>query len=288
MLPDEERASLTSLKRFPIRTSNEESVPLGMVAELTNRRGIDLINHNMGYMSVGVSASVDPEINNTQKVLAHLRENALAEILDEYGISSGLGGKSKQNQEIVEIMKVSSVLTLIFIYLILAWSFSSYTWPLAVMTAIPLGLTGAIVGHWVMDMEIGAMSLLAFFSLTGIVVNDSIVLISFFRRGLEEGLSVRDAIRDASLSRFRAVLLTSLTTIAGLSPLMFETFSLAVYMVPIAITICFGLAFATVLVLIVVPALVILVEEFEDQIQKLRSFLFNTRIQDSTRTEVRM
>jgi len=109
-------------------------------------------------------------------------------------------------------------------------------------------------------MEIGAMSLLAFFSLTGIVVNDSIVLVSFFRRGLEEGLSVPDAIRDAALSRFRAVILTSVTTVAGLSPLMFETFSLAMYMVPIAITICFGLAFATLLVLLVVPALIVMIE----------------------------
>ena len=114
-------------------------------------------------------------------------------------------------------------------------------------------------------MDIGAMSLLAFFSLTGIVVNDSIVLISFFRRGLEEGLSTMDAISSASLSRFRAVILTSLTTIAGLSPLMFETFSLAMYMVPIAVTICFGLAFATFLVLLVVPALVVLIEDMEQK-----------------------
>jgi multidrug efflux pump subunit AcrB len=179
---------------------------------------------------------------------------------------------SLRNQQIVETMSIGAVLTLIFIYLILTWAFASYTWPLAVMTAIPLGLTGAIVGHWVMGVDIGAMSLLAFFSLTGIVVNDSIVLISFFRRGLEEGLSSNDAIREAAVSRFRAVILTSLTTIAGLTPLMFEASTLALYMVPIAITICFGLAFSTLLVLLVVPALIVLIENAHTGISQLDWF----------------
>lgn len=240
------------------------------MASLSNRRGIDVINHNNGYMSVVVGASVDAEVNNTQQILTHLKENALSDIRDRYGLTSDLSGVSKRNQELVASMQKAALLTLVFIYLILAWSFASYTWPLAVMAAIPLGMTGAIAGHWIMDYDIGAMSLLAFFSLTGIVVNDSIVLISFFRRGLEEGLSVRDAIRDASLSRFRAVLLTSLTTIAGLSPLMFETFSLAMYMVPIAITLCFGLAFATLLVLLVVPSLVIIIEGLMSRISGRR------------------
>ena len=288
VLPDDERSRLTSLKQFPIRTPEGKLVSLGLVAELTNRRGIDVINHNNGYMSVLVSASVDSEINNAQKILSHLQDNALPQILDKYSVSSGLGGVSKRNEEIVRIMSVSSVLTLIFIYLILAWSFSSYVWPLAVMTAIPLGLTGAIVGHWIMNMDIGAMSLLAFFSLTGIVVNDSIVLISFFRRGLKEGLSPTDAIRDASLSRFRAVVLTSLTTIAGLSPLMFETFSLAMYMVPIAVTICFGLAFATLLVLLVIPALVILIEQTTTRLSSLGNLILasNSRISPESETGV--
>jgi len=260
MLPDEERDRLSSLKQFPVQTPGGQMVALGLVAELSNRRGIDIINHNNGYLSVVVNASVDPEVNNTQQVLAYLNDHELKDIKDKYGLTSDLSGVSLRNQQIVETMSIGAVLTLIFIYLILAWSFASYAWPMAVMTAIPLGLTGAIVGHWVMGVDIGAMSLLAFFSLTGIVVNDSIVLISFFRRGLEEGATITDAIRDASLSRFRAVLLTSLTTIAGLSPLMFEASTLAMYMVPIAITICFGLAFSTFLVLLVVPALIILIE----------------------------
>jgi multidrug efflux pump subunit AcrB len=282
MLPDEERNNLSSLKKFPIRTATGEMMALGLVANLSARRGIDVINHNDGRMSVYVSASIDSSINNTQRVLAHLEQSELKAILEKHNLTSGLGGNTKRNQQMLETFSVGAVLTLAFIYLILAWSFASYVWPLAVMIAIPLGLTGAIAGHWFMNMDIGAMSLLAFFSLTGIVVNDSIVLISFFRRNLEAGQSVVDAIHGASLSRFRAVILTSLTTIAGLTPLMFETFSLAMYMVPIAITICFGLSFATLLILLVVPALIILIEDGRRQLNHYRN-LYLSKLTNSRR-----
>ena len=129
------------------------------------------------------------------------------------------------------------------------------------MMAIPFGFTGAIVGHWVTGWDIGAMSLLAFFSLTGIVVNDSIVLVSFLRRHVDNGMAIAEALVLAAQSRFRAVLLTSATTVAGLLPLIFETSTLSMYVAPIAITICFGLTFATVLVLIVIPALIVLLEQ---------------------------
>jgi multidrug efflux pump subunit AcrB len=261
MLPDSERDNLYSLKQFPIETPAGDLVAMGLVADTTNRNGIDVINHNSGFMSVVVSASVDASQNNTEQILAHVSDNALPEIKERYGLTSDISGVTLRNQQILDTMQTGFVLTIIFIYLILAWTFSSYLWPLAVMLAIPLGLTGAIAGHWVMGADIGAMSMLAFFSLTGIVVNDSIILVSFFRRSLEAGNTYREAIHEASISRFRAVMLTSLTTIAGLSPLMFESFSLAMYIVPIAITLCFGLAFATLLVLLVIPALIVMLED---------------------------
>ena len=260
-LPDSERDHIRSLQQFPLQTPSGEIVALGMVADLQTRRGIDVINHNRGYLSVMVSASVDSQVNNTERILASVTSSALPEINQRYGLSSELGGASLRNQQLLETMQLGALLTLLFIYLILAWSFSSYIWPLAVMTAIPLALTGAVVGHWVMGVEIGAMSLLAFFALSGVIINDSIVLVTFLRRELQAGKALVDAVRAAALSRFRAVLLTSLTTIAGLSPLMFENFSLAMYMVPIAVTLCFGLAFGTVLVLLVVPALIVVIEK---------------------------
>lgn len=259
-LPDAERNHIASLQQFPVRTPSGQVVALGMVADLATRRGIDVINHNGGYLSVMVSASVDSQVNNAERVLASVTGSVLPEINQRYGLSSELGGASLRNQQLLDTMQLGGMLTLLFIYLILAWSFSSYVWPLAVMTAIPLALTGAIVGHWVMGVDIGAMSMLAFFALSGVIVNDSIVLVSFLRREQEAGKTLVDAVRSAAMSRFRAVMLTSLTTIAGLSPLMFEKFSLAIYMVPIAVTLCFGLAFGTLLVLLVVPAMIVIIE----------------------------
>ncbi|MDP2129128.1 MAG: efflux RND transporter permease subunit [Pseudohongiella sp.] len=262
-LPESERDHINSLQQFPVRTPAGEIVPLRMVADLATRRGIDVINHNNGYLAVMVSASVDSQVNNAERVLSSVRAEALPDINQRYGLSSELGGASLRNQQLLETMQMSGMLTLIFIYLILAWSFSSYLWPLAVMTAIPLALTGAIVGHWAIGVDIGVMSMLAFFALSGVIVNDSIVLVSFLRRAQAAGSDLIQAVRSAALARFRAVILTSATTIAGLSPLMFENFSLAIYMVPIAVTLCFGLAFGTLLVLLVVPAMIVIIERIK-------------------------
>lgn len=274
-LPDAERDDIAYLNRFPVRTPGGEVVPLYQVADLGKRRGIDVINHHNGSLAVMVSARIDSQVSNTERVLASVRANELQEIQQRYGLSSELDGVSLRNQQLVETLMLGAILTLIFIYLILCWSFSSWLWPFAVLAAIPLGLTGAIVGHWIMGAEIGAMSMLAFFALTGVVVNDSIVLVSFFRRELAAGRPLREAIEEAALSRFRAVILTSLTTVAGLSPLMFETFSLAIYMVPIAITLCFGLAFATLLVLLVVPSLIVLIENGKSGLAGLQNRIFS-------------
>ncbi|MCZ6888591.1 MAG: efflux RND transporter permease subunit [Gammaproteobacteria bacterium] len=260
VLPDRERDDLGQLQRFPIRTPAGQFVPLGNIASLYNRRSIDVIRHDDLDMAVAINADVDPDVANAINITNDFKDNALPAILTKYNLSFGLGGASERDQMILRIMTLGGVLTLILIYLILAWVFASYLWPLAIMTAIPFGLTGAILGHWLMGIEIGAMTMLAFFSLTGIVVNDSIVLISFFKRDVEAGRPLREALTDAVVSRFRAVILTSLTTIAGLSPLMFESSSLSMYVTPIAVTLCFGLALATGLVLLVIPALILLLE----------------------------
>jgi multidrug efflux pump subunit AcrB len=138
---------------------------------------------------------------------------------------------------------------------VLAWVFASYGWPLVVMAAIPFGLIGALAGHWLLGIDLTILSLFGLFGLSGIVVNDSIILVVFFKQLKERGLETAQAIVDAACLRLRAVLLTSLTTIAGLLPLMFETSLQAQFLIPMAVSISFGLAFATALVLLVIPAL---------------------------------
>ncbi len=269
LLPEAERDDLGRLKQFPVRTATGEFVPLGNVASLYTRRGIDLIRHTDGRMAVTVSADVDPQVANALALTGQIERDVLPDILRRYDLEFGLGGKSRDDQIMLQTMALGGLLTLVLIYLILTWVFASFLWPLAIMTAIPFGLTGAVVGHWLTGWDIGAMSLLAFFSLTGVVVNDSIVLISFLKRRVDEGEPLRPALEEAVRARFRAVLLTSLTTIAGLSPLMFETSTLAFYMAPIAVTMCFGLAFATALVLLVIPALILLLEGGRDRAGRL-------------------
>ncbi|MEE4300229.1 MAG: efflux RND transporter permease subunit [Pseudomonadales bacterium] len=260
MLPEIERSDLASLRRFPVRLPDGAMVPLGSVARLEARRGIDEIRRMDGELAVRVHAWVDPGAGNAFEITGDVRERHLPGIEQRWDVVSGLSGQSEQDAMMMQTFAAGFLLTFVFIYLILAWVFSSWTWPVAIMTAIPFGLTGAIFGHWVMGMDFGVMSILAFFALTGVVVNDSIVLTSFLRRHHDEGMPFREALELAATQRLRAVMMTSLTTCAGLAPLMFEPSSLALYIAPIAITIVFGLAFATALVLLVVPALLLLVD----------------------------
>jgi multidrug efflux pump subunit AcrB len=269
MLPDAERDDLLALQQFPIKTPDGQFVPLANVANLYNRRGIDLIRHTNSKLSVVISADVDQEVNTATIILNDLKETTLPEILSRNNLTFGLTGFSQETANMLATMWLGAKLTLLLIFLILAWVFASYLWPLAIMMAIPFGITGAIFGHWFMGINLSGMSILAILSLTGIVVNDSIVLLSFLERDVDAGKPIRDALERAVQSRFRAVILTSLTTIAGLLPLMFETASLAAMIIPIAVTICFGLSFATLLILLVIPAYILLLEQLKTRISHL-------------------
>ncbi len=265
-LPDAERDDLLRLQQFPIKIPDGQFVPLANVARLYNRRGIDLIRHTDSRMSVSISADVDKEVNTARVILNDLKEVTLPGILSRHNLTFGLSGFSHSEQVLLDTLWLGAKLTLVLIFLILAWVFASYLWPLAIMMAIPFGISGAIFGHWFMGMNLSAMSILAILSLTGIVVNDSIVLLSFLKREVESGMPIREALERAVKARFRAVLLTSLTTIAGLLPLMFETSSLAAMITPIAVTICFGLSFATLLILLVIPAFIVLLENAKSRL----------------------
>jgi multidrug efflux pump subunit AcrB len=163
----------------------------------------------------------------------------------------------------MEDMRAGLVLGLALIYLILVWSFSSWSWPLVVMSAIPLGLTGAIFGHWLLGIDLTILSMFGLFGLAGIVVNNSIILVSLFKELQHKGASLHDALVGAACGRLRAVLLTSLTTIGGLTPLLFERSLQAQFLIPMATSIAFGLAFSAVLVLFFVPALLSLLESLK-------------------------
>jgi len=255
MLPDAERDNLIGLGRFNVLLPNGESVPLNNVVNLQARRGFEAVRHAEGKLAVQVSADVDTTTVKQGEVIAALEQGVLQDLRQRYGINYSLEGRSADQQETLSDMRRGALFAFAFIYLILAWVFASYGWPLVVMTAIPFGIVGAIVGHWVMNIDLTVLSLFGLFGLSGIVVNDSIILVTFYQQLRAKGLAVREALVEAACQRLRAVLLTSLTTIAGLTPLLFEKSLQAQFLIPMATSISFGLAFSTILVLFFVPAL---------------------------------
>jgi multidrug efflux pump subunit AcrB len=210
---------------------------------------------------VHVTAEVNEKVTNANEVLEKLQQSAIPEILKKYGLHVSYKGRAEEERETTSDMKQGGLLALVLIYIILAWVFASYSWPLAVMMVIPFGISGAIFGHWFLNIDLTILSQFGIFGLSGIVINDSIILVTFYKQLRSKGLDVHDALIESACLRLRAVLLTSLTTIAGLTPLLFETSLQAQFLIPMAVSISFGLAFSTLLVLFVVPVFLSYIEQ---------------------------
>jgi multidrug efflux pump subunit AcrB len=189
-------------------------------------------------------------------------------ITAKYDVSYGLGEQSAGEARTLMDMLLGAVIGLLLIYLILAWIFASWSWPLAVMAAIPLGLTGALGGLWLLGLNLGALAIMGVFTLTGVIVNDSIILINAYREARERGLDAHAALEEACASRLRPVILTSLTTTLGLAPLMLESSPMGEVMVPLAVVICFGLMYGTTLILFVIPTILSVLEQLTSAEQK--------------------
>lgn len=261
MLPRDERERLDVFERMVIETPGGRFVPLASVVEWTSRRGFEALRHADGLLAVEVSAAVDVAQTNAGEVQAELMREILPALTLRHGVEYTFQGRAADQRETLGDMRTGLFLGLGLIYLVLVWSFASWSWPLVVMAAIPLGLTGAIFGHWLMGINLTLLSLFGLFALAGIVVNNSIILVSFFKELRKKGLSLHDALVGAACGRLRAVMLTSLTTIGGLTPLLFETSLQAQFLIPMATSIAFGLGFSALLVLFFVPVLLSLVED---------------------------
>ena len=263
-LPEHEQRSLTSLFQLPIKLPNGDFVPLESIVNWDSNQGYEVLRRFNGRLSVDVTADVNPALNNTAEIVKDLQISTLPQLSSRYGIQYSIEGRSASQRETFAEMRTGALIALLLMYLVLAWVFSSYGWPLLVLLSIPLGITGAVLGHWAMDMNMTILSLFGFFGLSGIVVNDSIILVIFYRQIRAAGMPIYQALEEAASQRLRAVLLTSLTTIAGLTPLLFETSRQAQFLIPMAVSIAFGLAFATVLILLVLPAMLSIYEDVSE------------------------
>ncbi|NQU58601.1 MAG: efflux RND transporter permease subunit [Rhodospirillales bacterium] len=258
-----DRNSLSDLEYFTLTTKTGSQVPLAAVATLELDRGWARVARVDGRRTLTIQGDVDTKITNVAEIINDTRNRFLNTLLQEHpGVSISYEGQVKEGSSTGKSIVRGFGLGLIGVFLLLSFQFKSYIEPIIIMSIIPLGLIGVIWGHLLMGLDLSMPSIIGFASLAGIVVNDSILLVHFIKIRRAEGLSPVDAARAASRERFRAVLLTSLTTIAGLLPLMLEQSLQAQVLIPLVTSLSFGLLASTVLVLVVVPVLYAIFDDF--------------------------
>jgi multidrug efflux pump subunit AcrB len=257
------------LDKLYLRSPTGMEVPLGEVVTMRQESGFARIRREDGRREVSVTAEVDSDVTRASEVIRSLVEAGLADLANDYGVAYEFSGRAEEQAETSSDMRFGAMLGLAMIYIILAWVFSSYARPFVVMSIIPLGFVGAVLGHYLWGADLTILSVFAILGLAGIVINDSIVLVTTID-GRRENESVTSAAINGACDRLRAVVLTSATTIGGLTPLLFETSLQAQFLIPMALTIVFGLIVTTFVVLLLVPALVVI----QDDIGKVSSSWF--------------
>jgi multidrug efflux pump subunit AcrB len=257
--PEEQRRSIADLENMRIRTPNGDEVPFGSVADVSFGESYSSIRRQNRERTVTVSANIDPERVEPQEVIRSIQENFIPALLGRHpGIGFDLEGASEEERNFVRNLSIASLAALFLIYALIAIPLHSYSQPLIIMSVIPFGLIGAVLGHIVMGKAISMFSMFGLIALAGVVVNDSLIMVDFINNARAAGASLKQAVIDSGTKRFRAIVLTSFTTAAGLMPIMLETSLQAQFVIPMAISLSFGILFATVITLFLVPSLYLL------------------------------
>ncbi len=268
--PAGERRSLADLQNMRIRTPAGGEIPFSTVAEADMGRGYASIRRVDRMRAIDVTADVDVNKGNAGRILASLAENELPAILSDYqGIRYSFEGARREQNETMSGLVRGFMLALLMIYALMAIPFRSYTQPLIIMTAIPYGLVGAVWGHVIMGLDLTILSGFGLVALTGVVVNDSIVLVHFINERRRAGGHLIDTVQEAGASRFRPIILTSLTTFFGLTPILLERSTQAKFLVPMAVSLGFGVVFSTVVTLLVIPAGYVVLEDLGALLKRL-------------------
>lgn len=262
-LPLNERSSLTTLNSLLINTPSGGQVPLNHVATFTPGQSPSSIYRIDRYRTVNITADIEKANTNMTVLQAELKDFLDGLVAKYPGIRHSLEGEAKEQRESFSSLGWALIFVFFVIYALLAIPFKSYIQPLIVMSVIPFGMIGAVLGHWIMAMELTIMSLLGMLALIGVVVNDSLVLVDYINKRRQEGLALMDAVLTAGVSRFRPVMLTSITTFCGLMPLLFEQQTQAQFLIPMAVSLGFGIVFATLITLILVPVNYLIVERLK-------------------------
>ncbi|MBD3162995.1 MAG: MMPL family transporter [Candidatus Eisenbacteria bacterium] len=260
--PESDRRNLETISQMRIRTPDGREVPFGQAAYVREGRGFSTINRTDRRRVVSVTARVDRDLASPDEILADLQSGVMPRLEADYpGLSFDLEGQSRDRRESMQSLLQAFGFGLFLIFGLLAIPFRSFLQPFVVMSAIPFGVVGAIGGHLLLGYNLSMISTFGIVALTGVVVNDSLVMIDFINRARREGMPLGEAIVESGQRRFRPILMTSLTTFFGLMPMIFETSIQARFLVPMAISLGFGVLFATSITLILVPTLYRILED---------------------------
>ncbi|HHI68156.1 MAG TPA: efflux RND transporter permease subunit, partial [Planctomycetes bacterium] len=263
--PKKERRSEFDVEDFIFRTPGGGEIPLEEAAAVRRGRSYTTIQRADGKRVLDVTAKVVPGVTTADKVLADLKKNALPALMRKYdGLGYSLEGQNREEKESIESLKGGSILALLGIFALLAIPFKSYVQPVIIMVSIPFGVVGAVLGHILMGYDLSIISAMGIVALAGVVVNDSLVLVHAANSFRDTGrLSPFEAVARAGARRFRPIILTSLTTFFGLAPMIFETSVQARFLIPMAISLGFGILFSTFIALLLVPSLYLMVEDLK-------------------------
>ena len=262
--PVEERHSLADLENMKITTANGYEIPFSEVAEVTMGTSYSTITRVNRKRAITISGDIDPEKTQSQQVITEISNDYIPKLLSQYqGVSYELEGSSKDSQELMSAFIKAGILSLFLIYALIAIPMKSYLQPLIIMSVIPFGIIGAILGHYIFGKTINMMSMFGIIALGGVVVNDSLIMVDFVNRARSAGVRLHDAVVEAGTQRFRAIMLTSLTTFFGLFPIYFEHSLQAQFVIPMAISLGVGIMFATVITLFLIPVLYVLLEDLK-------------------------
>jgi len=268
LLPKEERKKIATFEDLILRSPSGQEVLLRDIVQVNDTRADSVIRHTNGRRTASVSASVTPS-SATGLMMETVQTTIMPDVLARYpGLAWEFGGRQTDMRDSANTMIYGLLMALLGIYALLAIPFRSYTQPLIIMMAIPFGVVGAIAGHVIMGYSLSVISLFGIVALSGVVVNDSLVLIDFANTRLKEGLTPYFSIRQAAIQRFRPILLTTLTTFVGLMPIMFETSRQARMMIPVALSLGFGILFATAICLLIVPSLYLALDDIKKLIKR--------------------
>ncbi len=262
--PENERTSLADIENMRVRLSDGTRIPFNTVADVSYGRGYANIRRVDRRRVINVTADVDEAVANAGEINADLARNILPKLMEQYpGLTYRFAGAQQERSESLGSLRINFAIAMLAIYGLLAVQFRSYAQPVIVMSAIPFGIVGATIGHLLMGFNLSILSLFGIVALCGVVVNDSLIMIDLINRERASGIELSQVIRDSVTRRFRPIMLTTMTTFFGLLPMLLEKSIQARFLIPMAISLAFGVVFATMITLLLVPSLYMILEDIK-------------------------